>query len=69
MANKKFSAGQAVYVWSYCRGRKFEKEHATAVTGNVREMRWEGVGDPEPHVLISLDGLEVWEPTRKVFAA
>jgi hypothetical protein len=69
MSTKNFAAGQAVYVWSYARGRRFEKEPATIVTGHVRDQAYESVGEPEPHVMIETEyGTRLWEPTRKVFA-
>lgn len=59
--------GQRVYI-SFGRGVYADREYATIVTGTIVDHRREGVGDPEPHVLIEFEdgGLRVWEPTRKL---
>lgn len=42
------------------------RSYATVVTGLVHVRRYEGVGEPEPHLLLDFDGVRLWEPMRKI---
>lgn len=74
---KKFRAGEKIYVISRSELFGRDKHFGKIVTGNISMRLWEGIGrvtDPwadlkkEPHVLVELYGDRVWLPVADVFA-